>query len=70
MAQLVVHFMKDPVAGLVEMARVTRPGGSRVGLCLGLRRWPVATRDILAGRDDLDPDARTEDDLAGARMAS
>lgn len=27
MAQLVVHFMTDPVAGLAEMARVTRPGG-------------------------------------------
>ena len=26
-AQLVVHFMTDPVAGLAEMARVTRPGG-------------------------------------------
>ena len=26
-AQLVVHFMTDPVAGLTEMARVTRPGG-------------------------------------------
>lgn len=27
LAQLVVHFMTDPVAGLAEMARVTRTGG-------------------------------------------
>jgi SAM-dependent methyltransferase len=27
LAQLVVHFMKDPVGGLREMARVTAPGG-------------------------------------------
>ena len=27
LAQLVVHFMTDPVAGLAEMARVTRPDG-------------------------------------------
>jgi ubiquinone/menaquinone biosynthesis C-methylase UbiE len=27
LAQLVVHFMTDPVAGLGEMARVTRPDG-------------------------------------------
>lgn len=27
LAQLVVHFMKDPVVGVAEMARVTRPGG-------------------------------------------
>lgn len=26
-AQLVVHFMSDPVLGIAEMARVTRPGG-------------------------------------------
>jgi hypothetical protein len=27
LAQLVVHFMADPIAGLREMSRVTRPGG-------------------------------------------
>lgn len=27
LAELVVHFMQDPVAGLHEMGRVTRPGG-------------------------------------------
>jgi SAM-dependent methyltransferase len=30
LAQLVVHFMADPAAGVGEMARVTRPGGAVV----------------------------------------
>lgn len=33
LAQLVVHFMADPVAGLREMHRVTRPGGT-VAACV------------------------------------
>jgi len=66
-AQLVVHFMKDPVAGLAEMARVTRPGG-----LVAANVWdhaggagPVSTfwRAVAA----LDPDAHDESQLAGAR---
>lgn len=44
-AQLVVAFMKDPVAGLREMARVTRPGGT-----VAVSMW-----DIAGGRSPLSP---------------
>jgi SAM-dependent methyltransferase len=67
LAQLVVHFMTDPVAGIAEMARVTRPKGV-VGACV----W-----DYAGGRSplsafwqavaDLDPAAPDESQLPGAR---
>lgn len=38
LAQLVVHFMRDPEQGLGEMARVTRPGGT-IAACV----WDHAT---------------------------
>ena len=43
LAQLVVHFMKDPVRGLREMARVTRRAGTVVA-CVwdNLDRGPIA----------------------------
>ena len=68
LAQLVVHFMTDPVAGLAEMARVTRPGGV-VGACVwdhagGL--GPLSTFWRAVG--ELDPGARDESQLAGARQ--
>jgi SAM-dependent methyltransferase len=67
LAQLVVHFMSDPVAGLREMARVTRPGGA-VAACVwdhagGQGPLGVFWQAVHA----LDPDARDESDLAGAR---
>ena len=45
LAQLVVHFMKDPVAGLAQMARVTRHGGV-VAACV----W-----DLTGGRAPSSP---------------
>lgn len=67
LAQLVVHFMTDPVAGLTEMARVTRRGGL-VGACVwdyagGAGPLSVFWRAVL----ELDPGARDESALAGAR---
>ena len=67
LAQLVVHFMADPVSGLSEMARVTRPGGL-VAACV----WdhcgdggPLAA--FYRAVHDLDPDAPDESGLAGTR---
>jgi SAM-dependent methyltransferase len=66
LAQLVVHFMTDPVAGLAEMARVVRPGG-------------VVAANVWDHTDDrgplslfwsvvreIDPSATDESQLAGA----
>jgi SAM-dependent methyltransferase len=67
LAQLVVHFMRDPVAGIREMARVTRPG-SAVVACVWDHagdRGPIASfwQTVRAN----DPDAPDESDLAGVR---
>lgn len=65
LAQLVVHFMADPVNGLREMGRVTRPGGT-VGACvwdLGGGGGPL-TAFWQAARD-LDPDIEDESHLPG-----
>ena len=67
LAQLVVHFMTDPVTGLREMARVTRPGGV-VAACV----WdhagggsPLAV--FWRAARELDPLVRDESALPGAR---
>jgi SAM-dependent methyltransferase len=66
-AQLVVHFMSDPVAGLREMRRVTRPGGM-VAACVWDHaggRGPLGV--FWAAARQLDPDVADESQLAGAR---
>ena len=66
LAQLVVHFMTDPVVGLREMARVTAPGG-----LVAASVWdhadggsPLST--FWRAARDLDPAAPDESRLPGA----
>jgi SAM-dependent methyltransferase len=67
LAQLVVHFMSDPVAGLKEMARVVRDDGV-VAACV----WDLAGRQgplsiFWQAAKELDPDVQDESRRAGAR---
>ncbi len=67
LAQLVVHFMADPVLGLREMSRVTRPGGV-VCACVWDHaggRGPLAA--FWSAVRELDPAADDESGLAGVR---
>lgn len=67
LAQLVVHFMSEPVEGLREMARVTR-GGGVVAACVwdhGGGRGPLSL--FWEAARELDPGVRDESRLAGAR---
>jgi SAM-dependent methyltransferase len=66
-AQLVVHFMSDPVAGLSEMRRVTRDGGI-VAACV----WDHAGGNaplspFWRAVAEIDPNASDESGLPGAR---
>ncbi|MEO5885341.1 MAG: class I SAM-dependent methyltransferase [Candidatus Limnocylindrales bacterium] len=67
LAQLVVHFMTDPLAGLGEMRRVTRRGGVVVA-CVWDHAGGLGPLGLFwrAARE-LDPSVNDESDLAGAR---
>ena len=70
LAQLVVHFMTDPVAGLAEMARVTRRGGT-VAACVwdyAGDRAPLSVFWRVA--HEMDAAVTDESELPGARKGS
>jgi SAM-dependent methyltransferase len=67
LAQLVVHFMSDPIAGLTEMHRVTHPDGV-VAACVwdhGGSQGPL--RLFWEAARELDPDVDDESSLPGTR---
>jgi ubiquinone/menaquinone biosynthesis C-methylase UbiE len=68
LAQLVVHFMADPIAGLAEMARVIRRDGV-VAACVWDHAGGQGPLSVFwqAARE-LDPAVHDESQLAGARQ--
>ncbi|MGH3103779.1 MAG: class I SAM-dependent methyltransferase [Gaiellaceae bacterium] len=67
LAQLVVHFMADPVVGLREMARVTRKQGV-VAACVWDHAGGQGPLSLFwEAAHELDPDVEDESQLAGAR---
>jgi SAM-dependent methyltransferase len=67
LAQLVVHFMTDPAAGLGEMRRVTKAGGVVAASVWDHAGGQGPLAAFWRGALALDPDAIDESSLAGAR---
>jgi SAM-dependent methyltransferase len=67
LAELVVHFMTDPITGLREMGRVTRPGGIVTACVWDLAgdASPLSTFWNVVAM--VHPDAENESGLPGAR---
>jgi ubiquinone/menaquinone biosynthesis C-methylase UbiE len=68
LAQLVIHFLKDPVAGVTEMARVTKHGGV-VAACVwdhGGHEGPL--RKFWEAARQIDPKVDDESRLPGVRQ--
>ena len=67
LAQLAVHFMADAVAGIAEMARVTRSGGVVAASVWDLAgdRSPISP--FWQAARELDADVQDESQLAGTR---
>lgn len=67
LAQLVVHFMSDPVAGVRQMARVTRSGGA-VAACVWDHAGGTGPLELFwSAAREFDPDVDDESGLTGTR---
>ena len=67
LAQLVVSFVPDPIAGLREMGRVTRPGGTVAACVWDLAGGTSPLSTFWAAARDLDPSVVDESGVPGGR---
>jgi len=67
-AQLVVHFMADPVAGIAEMARVTRAGGTVVACVWDFAGHRSPVSPFWTAVKAMEPENNGESRYAGARQ--
>ena len=67
LAQLVVHFMTDPVRGIGEMRRVTRPGGVVAACVWDLAGGQAPLSAFWRAARELDPGVEDESGMPGAR---
>jgi SAM-dependent methyltransferase len=65
-AQLVVHFMADPLAGIAEMARVARPGGTVAATVWDFAGGTAPLSPFWRAALEVDPAAPGEAGLPGA----
>lgn len=67
LAQLVVHFMSDPVEGLAEMKRATQKGGTVAACVWDFTRDQTPLTVFWEAALSVDPAAETEVSMPGAR---